>query len=200
MANAKNHIHWKRMINTDYLGAYSLDDGCDMVLTIRSVGRELVTSTGGKKEECVVAHFFEDVKPMILNRTNLKMIQKIYSTPFIDEWVGRKIQVYQDKTRFGGDIVECLRIRPSVPHQAPALKCAACGSEIRPANGMSSEQVAKYTAGKYGAQLCAACAAQKARTAAKDAAEKPVEKPVEKPDKKPVEKPVENAAEGSAEA
>ena len=59
--------HWKRLINPDYLGAYSLDPGKDMVLTIKSVGRELITGTGGKREECPVCHWQEEQKPMILN-------------------------------------------------------------------------------------------------------------------------------------
>lgn len=113
--------HWKRLINPDYLGVYSLDNGRDMTLTIDKVVREVVTSTGGKKEECTVAHFKEKQKPMILNRTNSKMIQKIYGTPYIEEWVGKKITVYASTTKLAGDEVECLRIRPAVP-QNPVLK------------------------------------------------------------------------------
>lgn len=154
---AQNHIHWKRMINTDYLGAYSLDDGKDMVLTIQSVGKELVVSTGGKKEECVVARFAEDVKPMILNRTNLKMIAKIYRTPYIDEWSGKKIQVYQDKTKFGGEIVECLRIRPTAPEPEPEILCADCQKPIAPSGSMTAAQVAEYARGKFGRALCVSC-------------------------------------------
>ncbi len=163
---AQNHIHWKRMTNTDYLGAYSLDDGKDMILTIQSVGKELVVSANGKKEECVVARFLEDVKPMILNRTNMKMITKIHRTPYIDEWTGKRIQVYQSTTKFGGEIVECLRIRPTVPESEPEILCADCKKPIQPSNRMSATQLADYTRGKYGRNLCADCA-RKANEAAK---------------------------------
>ena len=40
--------HWKRLINPDYLGAYSLDPGKDKILTIKVVKREMITGTGGK--------------------------------------------------------------------------------------------------------------------------------------------------------
>ena len=43
--------HWKTLINIDYIGAYSLEDGKDMNITIESVGKEMVKGTGGKKEE-----------------------------------------------------------------------------------------------------------------------------------------------------
>lgn len=112
--------HWKRLVNPDYLGAYSLDNGKDMTLTISKVVRELVKNERGKVE-CTVAYFKEDQKPMILNRTNSKTIQKIYGTPYIEEWTGKKITVYASVANLKGDEVECLRIRAVKPDN-PALK------------------------------------------------------------------------------
>lgn len=54
-----SETHWKKLINPDYLGAYSLEAGKDMILTIREVKREMITGTGGKKEECPVCHWQE---------------------------------------------------------------------------------------------------------------------------------------------
>lgn len=53
--------HWKTQFNYDYLGAYSLPDGKDIILTIRETKREQVVGASGKKEECFVAYFFENV-------------------------------------------------------------------------------------------------------------------------------------------
>ncbi len=120
--NNDNHTltHWKRLVNPDYLGAYSLEKGQDLTLTIAKVVREVVTGTGGKKEECTVIHFKEPQKPMILNKTNSKTIQKIYGTPYIEEWEDRKITLYASTTKLAGEEVECLRIRPVKP-QPPLL-------------------------------------------------------------------------------
>ena len=165
MANTTKHVHWKQMVNTDYLGAYALEDGQDMIVTIKSVGKELVTSVGGKKEECVVAHFMENCRPMIMNRTNMKAIQKLYKTPYIDEWAGKKIQLYQDTTKFGGEVVECLRIRPFIPKEAAQIKCDGCGANIAAMNNMTPEQIASYTKSKYGKVLCGKCATKAAEGA-----------------------------------
>lgn len=148
-----NHLtHWKRLVNPDYLGVYSLDNGKDMTLTIDRIVREVVTSTGGKKEECTVAYFKEKVKPMILNRTNSKMIQKIYGTPYIEEWSGKKITVYAATTKLAGEEVECLRIRLGVP-QNPVLKIEdqvnfeKCRAALK--NGYTIEQLqTKWTISK----------------------------------------------------
>ena len=46
-----NQTHWKKLQNPDYLGAYSLEPGKDMVLTVASVRQEKVTGADGKKED-----------------------------------------------------------------------------------------------------------------------------------------------------
>ena len=154
-----SETHYKKLINPDYLGAYSLDPGKDMVLTIGSVSRETITGTGGKKEECPVCHWQENAKPMILNMTNMKTIAKMYG-PYIEHWAGKKVQIYASTTKFGGDTVECLRIRKDPP-QDVKIACEECGQFIQPAFNMNVTQLAAYTKKKYGKQLCSECAQAK---------------------------------------
>ena len=47
--------------------------------------------TDGKKEDCIVCYWVEPQKPMILNATNAKQIQKLLNTPYI-RTVGRVIK------------------------------------------------------------------------------------------------------------
>lgn len=158
--------HWKKLTNPDYLGAYALENGKDIVLTIGYVCEETVTGVGGKKDDCVVCHFSErGVKPMILNATNMKMITKILGTPYIEEWVGKRIQIGVEKVKYGGEIVDALRVRKFAPAEntAPLPKCEACGGDIQPMGGMTGEQVAKYTKDKYGQAICGACATKRAQ-------------------------------------
>lgn len=166
-----SETHWKRLINPDYLGAYSLDPGKDMVLTIKSVRREVITGTGGKQEECTVCHWQENQKPMILNRTNCKTISKVCGSPYIEQWAGHRIQIYATTTRMAGETVECLRIRDKAPEDVK-LPCAECGQFLQPAFSMTASQLAAYTLKKYGMRLCAECAtAAKQKEVKTDAAE-----------------------------
>lgn len=152
--------HWKKMTNPNYLGDYSLPPGGDLIAVIEYVAQEEVTGTGGKKEIEVVAHL-KGQKPFILNKTNMKTIQKIYGTPYIQEWAGRAIQIYYDPTiKFGRDTVGGLRIRPFVPEQQSAkLVCTDCGKQITAASGKDAGWVSRYTHQQYGKELCAECAA-----------------------------------------
>ena len=72
--------HWKKLINPDYLGAYSLEPGQDMVLTIRQVKKEMITGTDGTKAERIVCYWQEEQKTMILHVTNGKMIARLLKT------------------------------------------------------------------------------------------------------------------------
>ncbi len=153
--------HWKKLTNPDYLGAYSLEPGQDIVLTIERVQVETVTGPEGKKEECVVCYWREREKPMILNSTNAKMIQKLLKTPYIEEWSGHRIQIGVEMVKAFGEIVDALRVRNFLPEEK-AVKCECCGEDIKPAHGMNSAQLAAYTRSKYGRALCAACATKEA--------------------------------------
>lgn len=154
--------HWKKLHNPDYLGAYALTPGQDLVATIRAVKSEIVIGPDGKKEECMVMHFMEkEIKPMIMNSTNSKTISKLFKTPYIEEWSGRKIQIYIDHVKAFGEVVEALRIRQFLPKSTDAdTKCLDCGQVIQAAGNMSAKQVADYTIRKYGKPLCSECAAK----------------------------------------
>lgn len=156
--------HWKKLTNPNYLGAYSIEDGRDLILTIKNVREEKVTGADGKKDDCVVCYFYENVKPMILNSTNMKTIAKLYRTNFIEDWVGKKIQIGVEQVRAFGDIVDALRVRKTVPadkkEPSESFICEACGEVLKPASGLTEEQLAAYTRKKYGRCMCADCAAK----------------------------------------
>jgi hypothetical protein len=110
----ENKTHWRKLTNPDYIGAYSLmvgETSPDIVVTIESVSREIVTGTDGKKEECTVARL-KGQKPFILNSTNQKTISKALGSPFIEDWVGKSITLYVAKVKAFGEVVDALRVRP----------------------------------------------------------------------------------------
>ncbi len=63
-----------------------------VILTISGIKQETVVTLEGKNPETVI-RFKEAQKPMILNVTNAKIITKLYDSPFIEDWIDKKIQV-----------------------------------------------------------------------------------------------------------
>lgn len=154
--------HWKKLHNPNYLGSYAFQPGKDIVSTIKMVQNEMVIGSDGKKEECTVMHFAETgIKPMIVNATNAKQIQKLFKTPYIEEWRGRKIQLYVDcNVRVGKEIVEGIRVRPFPPKEAE-YKCADCEQTVAESGGKTVQQIVQSTQKKYGVALCGACATKR---------------------------------------
>lgn len=126
-------MHWKNLSNYDYLGAYSIDGvASELVLTIKDIRVEEVTGVGGIKDKCIVAVFEEtdvggiEIKPMILNKTNCKAIEKALGTGDVLKWVGKKITIFVTTTKYQRDIVPCLRVKDV----EPVVKCSVCGKDI----------------------------------------------------------------------
>ena len=115
MSDNQKLTHWKQLKNPDYIGAYALQPGEELILTIKSSAVEQVANTDGKKQDCLVIHFMEPVKPMILNTTNAKVISKVHQTPYMEHWVGKQIQIYARRIRAFGEDVDALRIRDFAP-------------------------------------------------------------------------------------
>lgn len=173
---AERLTHWKSTMNPDYLGAWALQPGEEPVLTITAAGMEKVVGSDGKKEECLVIKYKEKVGPgkMICNATNSRTIEALAGTPYIEQWAGTQIQVYVEKVKAFGDVVDAIRIRPHKPKKAaPVPPCSVCGNEIKPAFNKSPAALAKYTEEVYGAPMCADCATKAAES--KSGGEEPTE-------------------------
>lgn len=108
--------HWKQEFNYEYLGAQDLPGGKNVILTIAGFGRKDVKDQNGKTENCFICMFKEKgVKPMVLNKTNCKTLQRIFATPYEVEWIGRNIELTTEKVKAFGDVVDALRIVPKIP-------------------------------------------------------------------------------------
>lgn len=120
MDNQQTKTHWKQLQDPRFIGAYALPNGNDMTVTITHVRKEEVTMMGGKKEDHTIV-YLANQKPLILNVTNSKSIAKLYGA-YIEDWEGKDITLYASTTKLGGEMVECLRVRPQVPKkQRPGI-------------------------------------------------------------------------------
>lgn len=114
--------HYRKVFDSPYLSAADIVE--PTLLTIAKVTQE-PDKTKKTKDVFNTAYFAEKeiragekLKPMILNATNSKVMDRITGTPFIEEWCNTRITVYVDSNiKFGRDTVEGLRIK-----QAPARR------------------------------------------------------------------------------
>ena len=89
--------------------------GKDVTVNIASVTVEEVVRGGGKTEKKPHVRFEGKERSLILNRTNAKIVSKLYGK-FTDAWVGKRITLYDDPTvRFGPEVTGGIRVRPEAP-------------------------------------------------------------------------------------
>ena len=166
-----------QMWESEYLGAEDIDDGVEPVLTISGLWNGMVTLQRGKENKDVLSFAEErvpgimQVRPMIVNSTNRKVLRKLFGDAKASTLVGKQIQLYIDhKVRDpqDGGLTDGIRIRPHKPRvqqRPPIPPCTDCGNPIQPAMGKPADWLAAYTTKNYGAPLCAECA-QKRKDAA----------------------------------
>lgn len=112
--------HWKTMLEKEYLGAWDLPTEKTAEITkVVAVKLKGNPSEGMKENQKPVISFKGTTKKLIVNATIGKTIAAMYG-PNVEAWIGKKITLYASTTRAAsGGMVECVRVRPTVP-SAPA--------------------------------------------------------------------------------
>ncbi len=95
-----------------YLRASDLDG--DTPVTMKSLMIEEV-----RGENKPVLYFREEVKQMVLNKTNGKIIGGLHGSE-TDNWPGKKIILYPTEVDFRGDLVDAIRVRRKIPDDGEA--------------------------------------------------------------------------------
>ena len=89
-----------------------------------------VAQLGEEAELKPVLHFAEDVKPLVLNWTNLEAIAEICGSYESDDWIGKKIVLYKDDTiTFGGKQTGGTGSGPRKSRQLTQHRNQSCPSE-----------------------------------------------------------------------
>ncbi len=125
----ENKTHYRNVFKSDHLGIADLEEltekGFRLVFTIKEVKQYVLTSdknsgvvVAGKRISANIAYFKEDIKPMVINATNGKIIRTFApnNSPMVEDWKGLVIELYIDPSiKMKGDIVGGIRIKPTKP-------------------------------------------------------------------------------------
>lgn len=96
-----------------------------ILVTIAGYQQVNVAMEGAAPEEKYALTFNETEKPMVLNSTNGQLIARITGSEDFDDWIGRKIVLYNDPNiSFGGKLTGGIRVREPRNQPAPAPAAA----------------------------------------------------------------------------
>lgn len=88
-------------------------DAADLLVTIAGVEQEEV-GQGAQMDKKWVLYFKEEKKGLVLNKTNTKAIAKIHGDD-TDDWLGKRIALYQTEVEFQGETMLGIRVRLKAP-------------------------------------------------------------------------------------
>lgn len=108
---------------SDYLKQSDVgEDG--VICTVKGFKQEELETDEGKEMK-VILYFVEDIKPMVLNKTNAQLLAIATGAKVAGDAKGKQIIVYADPTvSFGGKVTGGLRIRKHSTAQAAAPRQA----------------------------------------------------------------------------
>jgi len=111
-----NKTHYRKAFKSSHLGVADLEDliesGNNLIFNIKEVKQQLGVTVAGRKGDHNIAYFTEDIKPLVLNVTNSKVLKNLGGSPFVEDWNGIKVQLYIEAgVRFKGDVVSGVRLK-----------------------------------------------------------------------------------------
>lgn len=147
--------HYRKVFKSDHLGVADLEDLIEakksLIFTIKEVKQEYNTSVAGKKINANIAYFKENIKPLVLNSTNSKIVKSFNNnSPFVEDWKNTLIELYIDaNVKMKGDIVGGVRIKQIQPKPKAKPEFTEDKIEATKLKGITVEQIkAVYTISK----------------------------------------------------
>ena len=105
-ANGERQVLAGDIYRSPHLAANDLDG--DVVVTIK--GYALDKEVGAEKARKGILYFEEFEKGMVMNKTNTERVRNLHGK-FVNEWVGKKITLYESEAQMAGKTVPCIRVR-----------------------------------------------------------------------------------------
>jgi hypothetical protein len=118
------------MLQSKYLKKEDFPD--PVLMTIAGVHKVNIAKEDEKPQYKYAMKFNEAEKPLLLNSTNIKLAAKFCNSDDSDDWVGKKIVVYNDENvSFGNDIIGGIRFRrPKTPANKASSPVADMDDDI----------------------------------------------------------------------
>ena len=108
------------MIESKFLKKEDVDPS--VLVTIDRVAQNNVAMQGVDPEMKWCLYFLEMDKPMVMNSTNLHLAGNACGSDDTDDWIGKKIVLYNDpNVSFGGKLTGGIRVRSQKKVQEPVV-------------------------------------------------------------------------------
>ena len=146
---------WEKIIDPNFINAELIGDiGAEKVVTIKDIDMAECYDEGTKQKLQKQTVFFEECKPMVLNKTNAKTLKRLFSPNSDDpkNAFGHKIVLKVEEVKAFGKKTTGIRIK-----EYSEEKCPICGKAILPYAGKTVAEIKEISQRNLGQVMCGAC-------------------------------------------
>ena len=152
---------WEKIIDPNFINAELIGDvGAERVVTIKDIDMAECYDEGTKQKVQKQTVFFEECKPMVLNKTNAKTLKKLFS-PNSDnpsDAFGHRVILKVESVKAFGKTTTGIRIK-----EFSEEKCPVCGGVILPYAGKTVEEIKEISKRNLGKIMCGECMKKQAK-------------------------------------
>lgn len=146
---------WEKIIDPNFINAELIGPvGAERVVTIKDIdwAEAFNQKTNGKEQKQSL--FFEECKPLILNKTNSKKLKELFDPYGTDprKCVGQQVTLYVVSCKVGGKSTTGIRIK-----EASSERCSDCGQLIKATSTKSVAELVEISMRNCGRKLCLSC-------------------------------------------
>ena len=106
---SKTKTHCRKVFKSDHLSSADLEEmqeeGRSLIFTIREVKAEFGVKVAGRKVDANIAYFVENIKPMVVNAGNTKILKKRTGSAWLEDWKNIPVELFVDYSKsFAGNV------------------------------------------------------------------------------------------------
>ena len=157
---------WEKIIDPNFINAELIGPvGAERIVTIKDIDYAEAFNQKTNSKEQRQSLFFEECKPLILNKTNSKKLKEIFDPEGTDprKCVGKQVTLYVVSCKVGRAQTTGIRIK-----EASTEKCADCGQIIKATSTKSVAELVDISMRNCGRKLCLACMQKEAARRTKE--------------------------------
>ena len=152
---------WEKIIDPNFINAELIGEvGAEKVVTIKDIDMSECYDEQTKAKVQKQTVFFEECKPMVLNKTNAKALKRLFS-PNSDnpaDAFGHCVILKVEEVKAFGKKTTGIRIK-----EFSEEKCPVCGKVILPYAGKSVQEIKEISERNLGQVMCGECMKNKAK-------------------------------------
>lgn len=152
---------WEKVIDPNFINADLIGEvGAEKIVTIKNIDFAECFDQKTNSKVQKQSLFFEECKPMVLNKTNAKMLKKLFSPNSDDPslCVGHKVILYVVSVKVGGKMTTGIRIK-----EFSEIKCDECKETIVPYSGKTIAEIIDISNRNFNKCLCGKCMVKKGK-------------------------------------